>query len=357
MSVLFRLGDRDGNAAEIKKNADRVRGVVAYTTPYIELNPKSIPFTNATFGAEMNQAVTFSGTPEGIHDGTDSALWAATAISGTWTFDSTTNPQAGTKCVDATSTVDNDAALFSDATTTNMANFTAITGQIRIEGFDISKGNHVQMQFRLAGAPVGNSINIDDFVDPLVFDAYQGFAIAKAELGLSTQTVDEMVITTLRDAGPAPDYRLDAMQIEQTGTPAVFTVAASTGTVFRISSIEFILVDALAGTLTDGTMPALAYNQLLAVSALSNGIVVQYTRKDVVEFAVNIKQLSDFLLFGLSAEAFSDGTNTMIKLTNSLPTDIVLDDRESDSLTITLSDDLSGLILFRGLARGSEEVV
>jgi len=350
-------GEGSGLVAAVKKNLDRDNGPVVYTTPFVELDPKNIPFTNTTFGAEMNQSVTFSGSPEGIHDGTDSALWTASTISGTWTFDSTTNPQAGTKCVDATATVNNDTALFSDGTTTNMANFTAITGQIRLEAFDTTKGNHVEMQFRLAGALIGNAINLEDFVDPLVFDIYQGFVIPKAALGLSTQTVDEMVITTLRDAGPAPDYRLDAMQIEAAGVPAVFTAAPVKGTVFRISSIVFILVDALASTLADAGLPFLAYNSLLGVSALSNGIVFTFTKNNTVSFSGNIKQLSDFLLFGLQPKAFSDGTNTTLILVNDLPTDIVMDARRGDNISLTLSDDLSGLILFRALVRGGEEVL
>lgn len=357
MSVLFRLGDRDGNAIEVKKNLDRNQGVTAYTTPYIEADPKNIPFLNPTFGSALNQAITFSGTPEGIHDGTDSVLWTATAISGTWTFDSTTNPQAGTKCVDATATVNNDAALFSDATTTNMANFTAITGQIRLEGFDSTRGNHVEMQFRLAGTPVGNSVNIDNFIDDTLFDVYQGFVVPKALLGLTTQTVDEMVITTLRDTGPAPDYRLDAMQIEQTGTPALFIAAPLPGTVFRIEEIVIVLVDALASTLADATMPNLAYNTLLGVSALTNGIVFLRVRNRKVAFAGNIKQLSDFVLFGLVPQAFSDGTNTTLVLRNQLPVPILMDARVNDSISLTVSDDLSGLVLFRALVRGSEEVL
>lgn len=359
MSVDVRILDGEGSGvvASVRKNADRDRGLTAYTTPYVELDSKNIPFINPTFGAEMNQSVAFTGTPEKIHDGTDSALWTATAISGTWTFDSTTNPQVGSKCVDATATAGNDSALFSDGTTTTMSGFTAITGQIRLEAFDTSRGNHVEMEFRNGGTLVGNSVFIEDYVDPLVFDSYQGFVIPKADLGLSSQVVDEMVITTRRDSGAAPDYRLDAMQIEQTGTPAVFTAAPNPRTIFRVSSISMVLVDALAGTVTDGTMAALSYDQLLAVGTLANGIIVQFTKNGKVEFSVNIKQLSDFLLFGMDVQAFSDGTDTMIKLTNLLPTPIVMDAREGDNLSLTITDNLAGLLLFRGVVRGGEEVL
>jgi len=194
VSVLFRLGDRDGKAIEVKKNLDRAQGITAYTTPYLETDPKNIPFLNPTFGSALNQSITFSGSPEGIHDGIDSVLWTATAIAGTWTFDSSTNPQAGTQCVDATATVANDSALFSDATTTDMGSHTAITGQIRLEGFDNSRGNHVQMQFRLASVLVGNSINIDEFIDDTLLDVYQGFVIPKQSLGLTTQTVEVCIL-------------------------------------------------------------------------------------------------------------------------------------------------------------------
>lgn len=54
---------------------------------------------NPVYGADMNVDVGFTGTPDKIHDGIDSVLWTASAISGTWDFSSTTHAKQGVSTV------------------------------------------------------------------------------------------------------------------------------------------------------------------------------------------------------------------------------------------------------------------
>jgi len=154
-------------------------------------------FLNDDFGAAMNQNVAFSGTPEGIHDGGDSTLWTAAIVQGTWDFADTTNPQAGTNCVSLTSGSNNDEATFADGTETDMGAHTVVTGQVRLETYD-AVNNSIFFQFQNNNVDVGNSINLNDFIDTGLLDAYQGFVIPKADFGLSTDTVDEIDISVTR---------------------------------------------------------------------------------------------------------------------------------------------------------------
>jgi len=71
-------------------------GLVVLTTPLISSHPYFVPFTNDEFGESLNQAVTFSGTPDEIHDGIDETLWTASAITGTkYTFNDSAHAWQG----------------------------------------------------------------------------------------------------------------------------------------------------------------------------------------------------------------------------------------------------------------------
>ncbi len=342
-----------------KTVGESLPGAVVYQERILQFNPEVHPFLNIDFGTAMNQNVTFSGSPEGIHNGTDTILWTASAISGTWTFASTTNPQTGTRCIDGTDTVNNNEALFTLTALyadVNMANFTALTGGVRLENFVI--GHEVQVRFRVEGVDVGNFINIYDYVDTGIIDSYQNFVVPKADLGLSNQQVDEFVVKTIKTSGMNPNYRLDNIQLEQTGTPAVFKATTPGGTKFHITELRIGIADALIGTLANASMPALSYDQILGVSSLTNGIVFQRVQAGKVEFSVTLRQLGDFLSSGSNMiSSISDGVNTFIALLVEFPEPIVLEGGEENNfLSFTINDDLSGLLQFTAVARGAIEV-
>ena len=124
------ISDGDGKRVNIIGGNKTPAGIVAYTEKLRAGRSKVDSLINDTFGADMNQDVTFGGDPEHIHNGIDNAYWTASALSGTWDFNSATQMNTGDFSVDATATINNDTALFSDATTTDMSGFTAMTGFI-----------------------------------------------------------------------------------------------------------------------------------------------------------------------------------------------------------------------------------
>lgn len=330
-------------------------GVVNLRTASIDgydYDTKSKPLLNPTYGPNLNQNAAASGTPDGIHDGTDTALWTATALSGTWDFASTAQAQAGTKSIDATSTTDGDQAQLERSSAIDSSSYTSLSGYIYLTSFNSSK-NEILLQFRLAGIDVGGSINLGDVIDESILNAWQSFDIPLDNFSI-TGNIDQLIIQTVRTSGSPPDYYLDTLQLEESGT-LVFTAEPDKGTIFEFQTFDMILVDALAGTLTDNSMPALAYDKILNLSSLTNGITVRRFKGDDVQFSLVARKLSDFLFAAFEiGDAVSDGTNTLVKLRAKLDWWAPLDFRTRDRLEIVISDNLSGLLEARAVIRGRE---
>ena len=84
--IKTQIAGKDNNdvAHLHKKNGDT--GLRVHTSPVLETVPAGRPYLNPTFGSAMNQNVTFSGTPEIIHDGGDTSSWTGAAVAGVWDF-------------------------------------------------------------------------------------------------------------------------------------------------------------------------------------------------------------------------------------------------------------------------------
>lgn len=355
ISTKIEDGSGEGLQAHVHEK-DSHNGLIVFTDRLAQEVPITKVFTASGIGSDLNQNVSFSGTPEGIHDGEDSTLWTASALSGIWTFDSTTNPNSGSQCIDATATVNGSQALFSDVTTTDMANFVALTCFVRLENFVL--GHQVQIQFRLAGVSIGNVVNIYDFIDISVLNSYQKVVVPKADFGITTQTVDEITIQSIKTSGANPDFRLDDIQLENIGNIISFTVEADKGTLYKATHLRLTIADNIAGTLLNGTMPALSYNKIMDISVLTSGIIIQTKINDTFIETIIIRQLSDLLLNGFNlVNQISDGTNTLIILEREYPEPVILKSVDLDSIVIQINDDLSSLLLFRACVRGKKEEI
>lgn len=329
-------------------------GVVALTERFFDFDPEFHPFLNDTFGTAMNQNVTFSGTPEIIHNGGSSTEWTGSTIQGTWNF-------ADLGKVTITSANNNDEASFAEETPTtiDMSGFTALTGKVDLDVYS-SINNSMIIQFDNAGTDVGNSIDLNDFIDTGDFTE-QNFVIPKADLGLTTQLLDGMTIIITRLAGTKPTIKFDDIQFEQTGNPAIFTASTPLGTIFKVTELRIAIADNITGITTvagateTATVPNLSFDDFMGItSPLTNGIIFKRVAKGKTLFSVTIKQIGDFLSTGSNLiNHISDGTNTFITLLIEFPEPIVLDGSTEDALTFTINDDLSGLLQFTAAARGS----
>jgi hypothetical protein len=332
-------------------------GAVVYVERLLDFDPEFHPFLNDTFGAAMNQNVTFSGVPEKIHNGGSSVEWDATAISGTWNF-------ADSGKITLTSGADTDAALFEEegASTVDWASFTALTGKVDLDTYS-GITHDFSIQFDLAGVAVGDSLLLNSYIDTGDF-AEQTFVIPKADFNFATTVVDGLTLALVRAGGPKPTVKFDDIQMEAAGDPLIFKATTPKGTKFHITELRIAIADNITGITSvadaseNATVPNLAYDDFMGItSPLTNGVLFSRVKGGKTIFNVSIKQLGDFLATGANiANHISDGTNTFITMVIEFPEPIILNGTNDDFLSYTINDNLSGLLQFTAAARGALEV-
>lgn len=337
-------------------------GLAVYTEPLVAKTRRTKFFLNPTFGADMNQNVTFGGTPENVHDGGDNAGWTGTAIQGIWDFADTTDPQAGAAHVSITDANNLDMASFADGTETDMSGRTALSGQVQLVSYNDTV-NSIILQFQNNGVAVGDPVNLNNFIDTGIVGSYQGFAISKSSFGISGDVVDELDITIVRIAGTKPTVYFDVLQIEETGNPAEFVIEPSEGKIDNIVQVDYTFagpytgITTVAGATENATLSNLSFNKILDVTKLPIGINTRAQIGDEVPFSATFTQLIDFVQLpsAVLTSLGGDGTNSFFKVSFDLSNvPQRLDSANSDRLIITINDDLSGLLFFRATAIISE---
>ena len=277
------------------------------------------------------------------------AGWTGTAVVGTWNFADTANPNDGTKCVSLTAADNNDLATFADGTETTMGGRTAVTGQMRLEVYN-GANNNILLEFQNNGATVGNSVDLNDFINTGLLNVYQGFVIPKDAFGISTETVDEIEVMAERTTGPKPTFRFDQFQIEQTGTPATFAFAPRLNQTVKLIAIK--------ATMADTVTAESPFDAFLGVSKLSNGIVVSAQSLGKNVFAGTFVQIADFFTIANSTSETSVGA-AKTWLSVNIPfndNQVILSGEDGDSITFTISDNLSGLDYFRVFITVTEDI-
>ena len=328
-------------------------------------------FINSIYGVDMNLEIAWGITPEPIYNGGDDAYWAISTligVAGSFIEESTDQAHAGSNSLDATPSTNDQTILLTDsaAGSIDMSDYAAITGWIYITGWAQVDTVGVELQARLAGTNIGNAVNIGDYVDTTVLNIWQQFTISKSDMGLTTQTVDELTIKTV-DTGPAlpPNYYIDDLQWEQSGTlnAVRFDLTPNNGTWLHVETIKIIMAASHTGIITvkdnteDATLPAIPYDGFLSVSALDTGIQFHKYSKGIVELIGTVKQLSDFLQFpGSRVDGYGgDGTNSWLTITFDMPTPWVLKAEHNGFMSMTINDPLNGLQLLRMSAGCREE--
>jgi len=314
-----------------------IAGAVVYSSPLFDYDPTIKPFLNPTFGTAMNKNVSFGGTPELIFDGGSGGTeWLGTGDP-EWDF------AMGGK-VELDHGANKSQALFSDAGTIVSSAYTALTGKVQLDNFTPATQD-ILFQFQIAGTPLGSPVSMNEFIDTGLA-AEQSFSIPLGEFDLAGATVDEFTLTVQRSAGHNPHILFDDFQLEESGTPLTYSVNVPQSEVYMIHQINILMV----GTATD---LGLSYDKLINVNRLTNGIRFARVQNNKLKINLSLRDLSDFLSFSVILDHVNDGTNTLLTLSVMLDDPILLDGKSNDSLTFTVSDDLSGLVKFTALSRGS----
>lgn len=358
---IIGTSDKGGELIEAQVRTHHGRehaGLVVLTDRLALFNPEKHSFLNDTFGNAMNQNVAFGGTPEIIHNGGTSVEWTGSAIQGPWNF-------ADAGKISLTSADNNDEATFAEETPAiiDMSGFTTLTGKINLTTYS-AISNSLLVTIDLAGTTVGNSVNLNNYIDTGLIGIEQSFVIPKADLGITTQLIDGFSILLVRTGGSKPTIIFDDIQFEETGEAAVFKATTPAGTELHIHEIRVVIADNITGITTvvgateNATVPNLSYDKLLGLSALANGISFQRIQKGRILSSVTFKQLGDFMEEGYCiVNHISDGTNTFIALSLTFVEPIVLAGNGAENLlSFTINDDLSGLLQFSAIMRGSLEI-
>ena len=277
-------------------------------------------------------------------------IWPGTAVAGTWNF-------ADGGEITITSADNNDEATFTvDASHLwPMTDFVSFTGKIDLAVYS-EVNNTILLEFGLDGVLVGNSVNLNDFIDPGDFAA-QTFVIPKAEFGLIGQNINSMRITITRIGGTKPTIAFDNLQWENTGTPIVYKSTTPVGTRFHITELRIRIEDALTAVLTDGSMPNIDPSAILGVSELTNGIVFARVQKGKTLFSVSLKNLGDFFATGSDVvNVTGNGTNQGLTLLVTFPEPIILEGGSGNFLSFTINDTMTNLTRFTAAARGGLEI-
>jgi hypothetical protein len=340
-----------------KRNGDT--GLKVFTEPLYEFDANSTPAFNPDLGVQMAVDASFGGTPDGVHNGTDSVLWTGSQISGTkTTFDSTAQANSGTKSIQTNNANVGNTFQLARASSIDLSGYVAITMYIYVDS-DWSIADSVAMVGYDTGTAsiVGNAITLETYFNETTFDVWQKVTIPLEDMLLETSSIDAFRIEQIAKSGKAPLYYIDDFQIEETGQSYAFIIEPDPEEILYVSTLRFTFEDALNTTLASNSMPNLSLNKLLNVSSLDNGINIQRRKDGVIQFSASFSDLSDFLSSGFDIAGLAcDGTNTIMALEVNFKAPAKLDSRDKDNITITISDDLSGLTSLKAFSLGASRI-
>lgn len=358
MSINTKIVDGGGTrkTAEVAESIDNGRGLKVFTYDGITKTNSARTSTNNIYGIEMNIGGTITGTPDNVHNGTDNTYWTGSILSGApgeFIFNSTDQAQSGTRSINATGSDNNDQAIFTISSTIDLSNYTSVSGGIHIISWPTSgTDKNVRFYFRNGGTAVGTEVSLSSYINIGIFNTWQNFKIPLSAFSLGSTIVDELVMRTVDIGGGAPpDYYIDELKINDNSSSAEisYSIAPSLGEVWEVNNLGFVFADQFAGTLSNGTMPAIPYDSILGVPALSNGVLLRRIQNEEVLFSSVMKDTLEFI-GGASETSFisgSDGTNTWMKITRIFPGTFLLIGDLNDRLEIVIQDDLRGLLRMR----------
>jgi hypothetical protein len=363
MSIKTHITDPASGIKVSVDNADSTEdnALVVATRDLKTLTPNVFPFINPVYGIDINQDASAGGTPIKIHDGIDSVLWTGSSIVGVKvTFDSTdqNHTAAGSQSVKFNNTSVGDIIQFAKGSTQSLADHVSITMWIYVDsnwsaiddydfyGYDTS-----------TGLIVGNAISLKEYFDWSVFGEWHKVSIPLIDLGLENETVDSFRIETTAKQLPGAIFYVDDLQIEETGGSITFTLAPTKGLWYHIKEYRYLFAGPYDPTLADSTLPKIPYDSFLNVPKLETGILYRPTI-DGVARGFQLQQLMDFFQIPdmRIVSQGSDGTNTWIVLSTQSDNPLTLKSENGDKFDIVISDDLSGLLIFRAFVFVDVEV-
>jgi len=350
MSVNVNLTDGlNRNKAQIHDDGTR-HGLIVFTEDLLTSTPVIGVLFNTDNGIDMNVDGAFGGTPDGIHNGTDSALWTASTLSGTkFTFDSTDRANSGTMSIKTDNGGVGDAFQVLRASTIDLSTFSSISLAVNVDK-DWNANSDDSIEFggydTGTGLDIGTPVLLENYFNETVTDTWHNLAIPLTDLSLSGTTLDAFKLTVVAKAGKGPKFYMDDIQLEETGGGVSYTLAPDRGKDMYLNSLRFTLADDIT---------ALSFDQFMGVSALTTGVTVQLRSRGKIIDSFTITDIGDMVSIGANITTeMTDSTNTMVSLDLVFSKPLVMVAADLDEITININDDLSSLLVFRCIVSGYE---
>ena len=300
--------------------------------------------------------------PNGNEAFTVGPAWTFSEPIGTkWVENSTDQFHAGTKSLKCDNPAVGDIMQLINVNGTNidLANFAAITMWIYVDK-DWFAGHSFSIYAHVGGALAGNVVYLEDYFDYDMYDQWHYINIPLADMGLTALEIDALRIEFVAKPGNKVKFYLDEITLQASGTPVDYEVIPDKGTWFHIKAFQTTFVDAVTADNADSTMLQLSYNKILDMTPTEGYIYKRYSdgNTDPI-YEVRITNLMDLLSLPYSSitNAISDGTNTLITITNEYPAgvDFVLKSEDLDKIVYSVEDDFSSLLFFRISVQGYVE--
>jgi len=356
MSIKSHITDKSSNlSAEVIKNhkTDKQALMVA-TFPYRTFENSIEFFASDEYGSNLNINPGALGTPEEIHNGTDTVLWTATDIvgGGKTTFNSTdrNHTAAGTKSIKVDNSPVGDVYQIAKGSDIDLNDYVSLTMWVNVDK-DWKNRDDVQLYGwdTDTNSQLGDPIGLQDYFEFSDFDTWQKLTIPLTDMDLDTETtLDAIRIRQAAQEGKSPKYYLDDIQFEESGTPIEYYLKAEKGTWLHIEEFTISVADAYTGIVSDGTMPSIPYDKVLGETLVS-GVTYKREQNGKTKSSQTILDTIGFMqLAGTEISGSgSDGTNTWVTMRVRHIEPIVLKPENDDKLSFTISEDLSGLLHFR----------
>ena len=340
------MGGGNKRVAHVTQRHTAPDGLMVYTHPYDEYIYQVEYLTNEQFGREAAQnptGVSITSTP--IHDGTDTAAWTASAVTGGgFTFNSTAQAYAGTRSIDATVSSNNDIASFTAPAPLNPTTFTLFRMYIYITGWDSRGTKDVTLQWFTGGAPTGIELSIQNYVDTTRLNTWQQVDIPMSDFQLTATQIDDLQIRTVDiGRGSPPNYYLDDIQlISSTAGTGVYDFR------WEVPYGEDYYLTGLRFTARTSGKTDLDSSEFFGLTSLTNGVELVYRNGDQVFAALDAREIFDVLSWG-DVRIDVEGSTNNVTIIAEFPIPMGhfhLSGIQGDFITLKVRDDLSGMDRF-----------
>ncbi len=363
------IADKNGETVALNTDSGEDVGLVVATRDHKTYNLKVGFVTNSTYGSDMAQDAAFGGAPITIHNGLDDVAWTFAQSAGKWDEDSTDRFYAGAKSIKCDNAAVGEYSEYTNqdggaGTDIDLTNYAAFSMWINTDK-DWKTDSEVFFQGVVDGGLVGNSVDLSDYFDWSDKDVWYYVSILKADLGLSTTSIDAVRITQGAKGGhKAPKFYIDDLTLQQSGSPIAFSIKPQKGTWFHITTVHITMADNVDSEVDTGadtkvpTMYGLSYDKFLGMTP-GAGLKLEGYRDGelIVGSSQQITSLGDMLSLPSTTitNAVADGTNTCISLERNFPVPSILKAEENDELRVTLDDDFSVLLMMKFSVMGYQE--